>query len=93
MGSRLGLDESMSLTEIPQFRCGYCSSPSEEDTGKCQVCGSALYDCHKAIAGARNEEYVRRALRQGDRGWSIVKQMQAERAKWMTKFCHDEPTP
>lgn len=65
------------MTEIPRYRCGYCSSPSDED-GRCEVCGSALYDCHRAISGARNEEYIKRALKSRDRAWRLVDSMREE---------------
>ena len=68
-------------TEIPRYRCGYCSSPAENDVdtnGRCGVCGSALYDCHHALQGANNPEYIRRALKSRDRAWGIVDETRNE---------------
>jgi hypothetical protein len=66
-------------TEIPRYRCGYCSSPgSDYGTGRCRVCGSALYDCHRALKGAHHEEYLRRALKQLDRQLQLVRDMSGE---------------
>ena len=71
------------MNEIPQYRCGYCSTGTDDyeagyAPGRCAVCGSALYDCRRAVEGARHEEYIRRALKQLDRQFRLTREMRIE---------------
>jgi hypothetical protein len=65
------------VTDLPRYRCGYCSSPADEG-GRCPTCGSALYDCHRALEGAVGRKYLERALMSRDRAWEIVTELKTE---------------